>query len=138
MTGVIVLGAALVLCGGVAAVMRWKNGRFAQPRSASAPEHDVSVWPEPLGERATLVQFSSAFCAPCRTTRVVLDDVTKDLQGVRVIHIDAEQRLDLVRQFDVMRTPTVLVLDATGHVVTRASGVPKREQVLSAIAQAAL
>ena len=29
-----------------------------------------------LGERATLLQFSSAFCAPCRATRRVLGDVS--------------------------------------------------------------
>ena len=28
-----------------------------------------------LGERATLVQFSSAFCSPCRATRTLLRDV---------------------------------------------------------------
>ena len=28
-----------------------------------------------LGERATLLQFSSAFCAPCRATRQVLSEV---------------------------------------------------------------
>lgn len=90
----------------------------------------------PLGERATLVQFSSAFCAPCRATRRVLDDVAGMVDGVRHVEIDAEARLDLVRRVEVMRTPTVLVLDRAGHLVRRASGPPTRSDVLSALALA--
>lgn len=85
------------------------------------------------GERATLVQFSSAFCAPCRTTRVVLADVAARTPGVVHIEIDAEHHLDVVRRLGVLRTPTTLVLDARGEEVARASGAPRREQVLAAL-----
>ncbi|MGX1799192.1 thioredoxin family protein, partial [Streptomyces albidoflavus] len=64
-----------------------------------------------LGERATLVQFSTAFCQPCRATRRVLDDVAALVPGVRHVEIDAEAHLDLVRAVGVERTPTVLILD---------------------------
>lgn len=86
-----------------------------------------------LGERATLVQFSSAFCAPCRATRRILADVAGMTTGVTHIEIDAESRLDLVRQLNVMRTPTVLVLDDAGQVVRRASGQPRKPDVIAAI-----
>lgn len=87
----------------------------------------------PLGERATLVQFSSAFCAPCRATRTVLSAVAADLEGVAHYDIDAESHLDLVRALDIRRTPTTLVLDASGRETARAGGVPRREQVLAVI-----
>ncbi|WP_408898148.1 thioredoxin family protein [Nocardioides sp. R1-1] len=86
-----------------------------------------------LGERATLLQFSSAFCAPCRTTRVVLADVARTVDGVVHVEVDAEQHLELVRALDVRRTPTTLVLDRDGNEVTRAAGAPRRDQVLSAL-----
>ncbi|MEU6133793.1 thioredoxin family protein [Nocardioides sp. NPDC047086] len=86
-----------------------------------------------LGERATLVQFSSAFCAPCRATRRILGEVAEIVPGVVHIEIDAEHHLDLVRRLDVLRTPTTLVLDGAGNEVARASGAPRKEQVLSAI-----
>ncbi|WP_206062937.1 thioredoxin family protein [Nocardioides piscis] len=88
---------------------------------------------ESLGERATLVQFSSAFCAPCRTTRVVLDDVASREAGVHHVEIDAEKHLDLVRMLDVRRTPTTLILDHVGRELTRAAGAPQRAQVLAAL-----
>ncbi len=88
-----------------------------------------------LGDRATLVQFSSAFCAPCRATRVVLDEVAGLVPGVVHVEVDAESHLDLVRRLDVRRTPTVLVLDRNGHVRVRAAGAPRRADVLAALGQ---
>lgn len=86
-----------------------------------------------LGERATLLQFSSAFCAPCRATRRVLGEVVEVVPGVAHVEVDAEQHLDLVRRVNVLRTPTTLVLDAEGREVTRAAGAPTRAQVLTAL-----
>lgn len=90
----------------------------------------------PLGDRATLVQFSTVFCAPCRATRRVLADVASVVPGVVHVEIDAESRLDLVRRLDVLRTPTVLVLDGRGRVVRRAVGAPRKADVLAVLAGA--
>jgi thiol-disulfide isomerase/thioredoxin len=87
----------------------------------------------PLGRRATLVQFSSAFCAPCRATRIVLDEVAGMVDGVAHVEVDAEAHLDLVRRLDVRRTPTVLVLDADGVVRVRAAGAPRKADVIAAL-----
>lgn len=94
---------------------------------------DERVLGAPLGERATLVQFSSAFCQPCRATRRILDQVSSQVEGVAHVEIDAEANLGLVRRLDIMRTPTVLVLDAQGRVVRRASGQPRPADVIAAL-----
>ena len=91
---------------------------------------------EDLGERATLVQFSSAFCAPCRATRRVLGEVAGMVPGVAHVEIDAEDHLDLVRELDILKTPTVLVLDADGRVVRRATGLPRKADVIAALGEA--
>lgn len=91
---------------------------------------------EGLGERATLVQFSSAFCAPCRATRRVLAEVAGLVPGVSHVEIDAEDHLDLVRELDILKTPTVLVLDAEGRIVRRASGQPRKADVIAALGEA--
>ncbi|MEU1351406.1 thioredoxin family protein [Streptomyces sp. NPDC005775] len=89
-----------------------------------------------LGERATLVQFSSAFCQPCRATRRTLTEVAGMVEGVAHVEIDAEAHLTLVRALDISRTPTVLVLDASGLVVRRAVGQPRTADVVAALGQA--
>jgi len=84
---------------------------------------------------ATLLQFSSAFCAPCRATRRVLGEVAELVPGVTHVEIDAEHHLDVVRSLRVLRTPTTLILDAEGRELSRASGQPQRDQVLAALAR---
>ncbi|GIF71825.1 thioredoxin family protein [Asanoa siamensis] len=81
----------------------------------------------------TLLQFSSAFCAPCRVTRRVLADVAGLVDGVTHLEVDAESHLDAVRALDIWRTPTTLIV-AGGRIVSRAGGVPAKPQVLAAIA----
>ncbi|TXL62290.1 TlpA family protein disulfide reductase [Aeromicrobium terrae] len=131
MTGPVFLVAALVVAGVVALVLRRVNGRFRdRPSDELLTPDDIG---QSLGERATLLQFSSAFCAPCRATRVLLADVAGGLDGVAHVEVDAESHLDLVRRLDVVRTPTVMILDARGAVVRRASGLPTRDQVLTAL-----
>lgn len=87
-----------------------------------------------LGSRATLVQFSSAFCTPCRATRILLENIVADMADIAHVEVDAEAQLELVRQLNILSTPTTLILDSTGREVGRAVGAPKREQVVNALA----
>ncbi|MFG2427394.1 TlpA family protein disulfide reductase [Streptomyces sp. NPDC048590] len=103
---------------------------------AAAETLDASQLGAELGDRATLVQFSSAFCQPCRATRRTLAEVAGMVEGVAHVEIDAEARLALVRALGISRTPTVLVLDAGGRVVRRAAGQPRRADVLAALGRA--
>jgi thiol-disulfide isomerase/thioredoxin len=140
---------ALVLATGVGAWRALRDGRFRGTRSLAAPEmppepgsaltelgHDLAGLGHDLGDRATLLQFSSAFCAPCRATRRVLGEVAHLVPGVTHVEVDAEQHLELVRRLGVVRTPTTLVLDARGHEVSRASGAPHKGEVLGSLARA--
>jgi thiol-disulfide isomerase/thioredoxin len=89
----------------------------------------------PLGARATLVQFSSAFCQPCRATRLVLAQVVEMVPGVVHVDIDAEHHLDLVRRLHVLRTPTVFILDADGAIRRRAAGTPRKADVIASLGE---
>jgi thiol-disulfide isomerase/thioredoxin len=115
-------------------------GRGSDPAATVGAGGELKLTSElighPLGERATLLQFSSAFCAPCRATRRILAEVAGLTDGVAHVEIDAESRLDLVRQLNVLRTPTVLVLSGDGQIVRRASGQPRKPDVIAAIGAA--
>ena len=141
-TGTWIIAASVLLAVAIGGWRAYADGRFrasgVEVRAERASKPRTSVEPlvpaDQLGERATLLQFSSAFCAPCRATRRVLGDVADLVPGVAHVELDAEHHLDLVRRVGVLRTPTTLVLDAHGHEVTRASGAPRTEQVLAALA----
>ncbi|MBB2909235.1 thiol-disulfide isomerase/thioredoxin [Streptosporangium becharense] len=135
MTGSTVVLVTLALATLVGVVMRWRGGVPREVRGDVERLTSGDIQAE-LGERATLVQFSSAFCQPCRATRRVLGEVAAMVPGVAHVEIDAEARLDLVRTLNILRTPTVLVLDASGRVVRRASGQPRKADVIGALGQA--
>jgi thiol-disulfide isomerase/thioredoxin len=148
----VIAAASLALA--IGAVRATTNGRFRGSREVRTAVGDTAEnraragapgpWAKvleavpgaQLGGRATLLQFSSAFCAPCRATRRVLADVAATVPDVVHVEVDAEQHLDLVRALGVVRTPTTVVFDASGSEVARASGAPRREQVLRAVAEA--
>ncbi|MCP2362403.1 thiol-disulfide isomerase/thioredoxin [Nonomuraea thailandensis] len=133
MTGLWVALATLALGTVIGVVRLRRDGRVHEAGGDRLSAGDLGSG---LGERATLVQFSTAFCQPCRATRRVLADVSALVPGVAHVEIDAESRLDLVRRLDITRTPTVLVLDAAGGIVKRASGQPRKADVLAALAAA--
>lgn len=139
-TGVLVLAVAIAVASAGGLWLRRSGRRLAHRPADRPPEAVLLLGPADLGAdlgaRATLVQFSSAFCQPCRATRRILDDVSGTVPGVAHVEIDAESHLDLVRRLDVRRTPTVLVLDAAGRVVRRASGQPRKADVLAALGAA--
>jgi thiol-disulfide isomerase/thioredoxin len=150
--GVIALAAALAVAVVTGLIWQRTNGRMratsapdgaARPASAARAPGDPEASPGPLitgaelglplGERATLVQFSTAFCAPCRATRQILAEVAGMTEGVAHVEIDAESHLDLVRRLDIRRTPTVLVVGPDGRIAKRASGQPRKADVIAAL-----
>jgi thiol-disulfide isomerase/thioredoxin len=110
------------------------RGEFRRKKTINGPRMTVEQIGSPLGARVTMVQFSSAFCSPCRATRVLLEQMVQSMTDVTYAHIDAESNLELVRQLNILSTPTTLFLNRDGVEVGRAMGTPKRSQVLAAVA----
>ena len=146
--GVWVLVAALVFATAFGIYRAASDGRFrgTHPvRGAAIPAQESESRPSvlegsdidhELGVRATLLQFSSAFCAPCRATRRILADIADVVPGIAHVEVDAEHHLALVRRLGILRTPTTLILDQDGREVSRASGAPRKEEVLATLAKA--
>lgn len=106
-----------------------RNGAPTRPDGPDAPTrldpHELGIAPSGLGERATVVQVSSAFCAPCRAARTVVARVAQTGTGVRHVEVDVAGHEDLAARLRIARTPTVLVLDPAGVVRERLEGVPR-------------
>ncbi|MFC9132523.1 thioredoxin family protein [Streptomyces sp. NPDC057099] len=136
MTGLVVCVLVLAAASAYGVLQRRRSGRVRVRGRDDGKRLGAAELGAELGERATLVQFSSAFCAPCRATRRVLGEVAGVVPGVTHVEIDAEAQLDLVRRLDILKTPTVLVLDADGRVVRRATGQPRKADVIAALGEA--
>src|SRR5437899_2867653 len=132
--GAVAVVVVLVLAIVIGVLRGSRSGRLRAPLADNAPRLTAAdLHAEALGERATLVHFSSAFCRPCVAVRHVLHDVAERVPGVSAVEVDAESQLDLVRRLGVASTPTTLLLDRAGVERRRATGVPRKPEVLAAL-----
>jgi thiol-disulfide isomerase/thioredoxin len=138
--GLIVLVVVLAAASAAGFGLRARQGRFRpQQQASSTPvsgetgQLTAADLGAPLGQRATLVQFSTEFCTYCGPTRELLAELASERDGVAFVEIDAADRMDLTRRLRVMSTPTVLVLAADGAIEQRSSGQPRKSDLLAAV-----
>jgi thiol-disulfide isomerase/thioredoxin len=136
-TGAAVLGVALLLTVLAAWWLRTRSGavRAAAPAAEESPMDPVfgRLGVRPGEADLTVVQFSTAFCAPCRATKARLEQLQATRPGLAVLHVDAESHLEEVRALDVRRTPTLFYLDRAGAVIGRSSGAPRPEELTALV-----
>jgi thiol-disulfide isomerase/thioredoxin len=134
--GVWVLAAALV---GTAALVWWTRTRdgvvrtVREERAAAVPDALSRLGVRPGDADLTVVQFSTAFCAPCRATKARLEQLRATRPGLAVVHVDAESHLDEVRELDVRRTPTLFYVGRDGALVGRSSGAPRADELTALV-----
>jgi len=147
--GLIIVLVVLAAASAAGLAFRARRGRFQRSRSATslpgtatadsgtAASHGAVLTASDLGtalgERATLVQFSTEYCTYCGPTRELLTEVAGERDGVAFVEIDAAARMDLTRRLRVMATPTILLLGPKGTIESRASGRPRKPELLAAV-----
>jgi thiol-disulfide isomerase/thioredoxin len=114
--------------------LAWKS-RTGRLRAADGNTRlsATDVGAERLGSRATLLQFSTEFCAQCPGTARVLHGIAAGHDGVDHLDVDLTVRPELARRFDVLQTPTTLLLDGRGRVRGRISGAARPADVRTAL-----
>ena len=83
--------------------------------------------------QVTFLQFSSEFCQPCRVTNKLLNEVTNSFPAICHIELEVVEHMDLVKTYGITRTPTTLIIDKSGTVHFRATGVPKKAELTAAV-----
>ena len=130
MNSPLLLLTVLALATGIGFRLKATQGRIKQKKGLQISAAEIGT---SLGDRATVVQFSTTFCTSCRAAKVLISDVVSKRGDVKYVEIDAESNLELVRRLDIRSTPTTLFLDKKGFEIARAVGAPKRDQITAAI-----
>lgn len=82
-----------------------------------------------FGERVTFLQFSSEFCSQCAQTARLFHELETHHRDILHIEVDITDRLDLANKFNILQTPTTLVLDKNGVVTSRIGGAAKPQTI---------
>jgi len=132
MAPLVALGIVAALVAGATVlglVWRASQGRIRRVRS-----HAVAIEGVELGTTVTLLQFSSEYCAPCRSTARVLEEFA-DAPRVAHVELDVAERPELAARFGILQTPTTLVLDDTGRIRARIGGAVRRDLLSAELAK---
>jgi thiol-disulfide isomerase/thioredoxin len=130
-TRLLIALAVLGFVGGVWVVWRRREGKFEEAHGAfDRRELGIGLRDKPC---ATVVEFYGEGCAPCVTVEARLDKVAEAVCDLRVVKLDAGERLDLADRYNVRRVPTLFVTDEDLRIVWRASGVPSEDAIMKAL-----
>lgn len=131
-SAIVAVVAALALAGVVGWLLNRRSGHVRATELGTADEVDT----RDLGLSAdgpTVVHFTAPWCSPCTQVRRVVTQVCTDLGDVTHVEIDMDANPAAARRLSVLSLPTTFIFDAGGRQRYRASGVPKADDLRSAL-----
>jgi thioredoxin 1 len=81
-------------------------------------------------EHPVLVDFSAAWCGPCKKLEPIVHEIAGDYEGrVKVVKIDVDKAPQSAAKFGVMSVPTVLVING-GNVKEQLIGLVSKQALV--------
>lgn len=128
-----ILAGLVIVATVIGLVARSRAGRVQEVRGFRVVRAVDLGTDEPFGSAATFVQFSTEMCSRCPATKALLVRTAKERKGVQHIEVDITHRPDIASRFNILQTPTTLVLDNSGAIAARIGGAPRPEAVRTAL-----
>lgn len=83
-------------------------------------------------EKTVLVDFYANWCGPCKMLAPIVDEVSEEVNDIKVCKIDIDEARDLAAKYEIMSIPTLLVFK-NGNVVNNSLGLIKKDKILDLI-----
>ena len=77
-------------------------------------------------ERPVVVDFTAAWCPPCRMMSPILDELATERDDVRFVKVDVDADPALAQRYGVMSMPTFVVFRDGAPVQTLVGARPRR------------
>jgi thioredoxin 1 len=86
-------------------------------------------------DRPVLVDFTAAWCPPCRVMKPVLADLAADRDDLRIVQLDVDADQRTAAEYGVLSMPT-FILFRDGREVKRLIGARPRKRLEAELAEA--
>jgi thioredoxin 1 len=73
-----------------------------------------------------LVDFTAAWCPPCRVMKPVLADLDAERDDLKVVEVDVDDSLDVAARYGVLSMPTFMLFHHGEPVMTLIGARPRR------------
>lgn len=71
----------------------------------------------------TLYNFSSKLCPACSKVKPIYEKIVNEYNNkINFVYVDVENEYKLANKYDIMYTPTFVVVDVNGNVINKKSG----------------
>lgn len=84
---------------------------------------------------AVLVDFYADWCAPCRLVGPILEEISRERPGVKVVKVNVDNAQEVAQRFTIMSIPTI-ILFIGGKRAASWVGLRPKAQLLGEIDQA--
>ena len=78
--------------------------------------------------KPVLIDFNANWCGPCRMLGPILEEISNEIDNVKIVSVNIDNEEDLARQYGVMSIPC-LVLIENGQEKRRNVGLMPKDDV---------
>ena len=84
--------------------------------------------------KASIVQFSANWCAPCRTLRPIMEEISNEMAGkLNFFYMDIDSSPNTPTLFTIRGVPTLIIFDKNGEQKNLKVGNTSKSDVKSFI-----
>lgn len=76
-------------------------------------------------KKLVLVDFWAEWCGPCRQLAPILDEISNELNSLKVVKVNIDENPDTPSQYGVRGIPTLILFKDGKQIATKVGSLPK-------------
>ena len=77
-----------------------------------------------------LIDFYADWCMPCKMLAPTIDEISREVKGVKVYKVNVDQQPKLAQRFQILTIPTLMVVK-DGEIQQTVMGVYPKQKILN-------